>query len=253
MRQRWGDGLAALGQAMALAGQILVALPYAAVRPRLWLPLLYHHLVGTLPLLAVAGAAMGIVAWLQLRQILAQFQSVELLPSALALSVTWEFGPIAAGLIAAARLGAGLGAELGAMRISEQLDAASVLGVAVTRRLLAPRVWAAMLALPILCIFVNWLAIVSGFLAEAVGGTMTWDAYQREALRYLKLKDVIPATLKTVVFGYLIGVAGCAAGLAAEGGTEGVGRAAHRAVVSAMLAVLCADVLCVRLIHLLVP
>jgi len=253
MQAKLADAAAALGNLTVFAGRVAGALPSAAVHPSWWLPYLHRQLVGTLPILTAAGLAMGVVAWLQLRQLLAQFQSVELLPSALALSVVWEFGPVAAGLIAAARLGAGLGAELGAMRISEQLDAAEVVGVGVTRRMIAPRVLAAMLALPLLCVLVDWLAILSGFLAEAVGGTMSWEAYAHEALRYLKLKDALPATLKTVVFGFLIGVTGCGAGLAAEGGTEGVGLAANRAVVHAMLAVLAADVVCVRVIQLLTP
>lgn len=250
MHQRLADAAAALGQWSALAGRTAWALPASARQPRHWLPHLHRHLLGTLPILTAAGVAMGIVAWLQLRQLLAQFQSVELLPSALALSVVWEFGPVAAGLIAAARLGAGLGAELGAMRISEQLDAAAVLGVPLVRRIVAPRVLAAMMALPLLCVLVDWLAIMSGYAAEAVGGTLTWAAYRQQALRFLEWPDAVAATLKTVVFGFLIGVTGCAAGLSATGGTEGVGLAANRAVAWAMLAVLAADVFCVRVIQL---
>jgi phospholipid/cholesterol/gamma-HCH transport system permease protein len=242
-----------VGQAAALAGRTIAHLPGTLVRPGLWGAHLYRALVGALPVALVAGTALGLVAWLQLRNLLAQFQSVELLPSALALAVVWEFGPVAAGLIAAGRLGAGLGAELGAMRISEQLDAAATLGVPIVPRVIAPRVLACVLALPLVTIFVDYVAVLASYAAEAAGGTMTWTEYRRACLEFLKLRDVIPATLKTLVFGFLVGFYGCLCGLNAEGGTEGVGTAATRAVVSATLAVLLADVVLVRLIQLLTP
>lgn len=247
------DWLVRVGEVTWFALTTLAELPGAMVRPSLWLPQFYRALVGALPLALVSGAALGLVAWLQLRQLLVQFQSVSLLPSALALTVVWEFGPVAAGLIAAGRLGAGLGAELAAMKNTEQLDAAQVLGVPIGQRLVTPRVLGCMLALPLLTIFINYLAIVSSYLAESTAGTMTWAEYRRECLRFLELDDAIPCTLKTVVFGFLIGLAGCWSGLHAQPGTEGVGNAATQAVVRATLAIVVADVLLVRLIQLLIP
>ena len=245
--------LVQIGAVTLFAGKTLAELPTALVRPRLWAPQLYRALVGALPLALVSGAALGLVAWLQLRQLLVQFEALHMLPSALALTVVWEFGPVAAGLIAAGRLGAGLGAELAAMRNSEQLDAAVALGVPLGARLVSPRVLACILALPLLAIFIDYVAVVSSYLAEAIGGTMSWTEYRRACLEYLKLKDAIPATLKTMVYGYLIGVCGCWCGMHAAPGTEGVGNAATQAVVRATLAIVLADVLLVRLIQLLTP
>lgn len=247
------DWLVRVGKVTLFAGRTLAELPGALVRPGLWAPQLHRALVGALPLVVVSGAALGLVAWLQLRELLVKFGALTMLPSALALTVVWEFGPVAAGLIAAGRLGAGLGAELAAMRNSEQLDAAEALGIHLGPRLIAPRVLACMLALPLLTVFIDYVAVLSSFGAEAIGGTMSWAEYQRECLYYLKLKDAIPSTLKTVAYGFLIGVCGCWSGLHAAGGTEGVGDAATRAVVRATLAIVVIDVILVKLIQVLVP
>jgi phospholipid/cholesterol/gamma-HCH transport system permease protein len=244
------DRLATIGNFAAFALGAAKGLPGAALHAGVAGRELYQMLLGSLPVALVAGAALGAVAWLQLHTLLLRFESVELLPQALAVAVVWELGPITAGLIAAGRIGAGLGAELGAMRLTEQLDAVAVLGVSPLRRLVSPRVLACIAALPLLTVFINYVALGSAFVAESLGGSMTWMQFQTECLRHLYWRDVIPATLKTVVFGYLIGVAGCFCGAEATGGTEGVGRAATRAVVWSTLLVLLADVLLVRLIQI---
>jgi phospholipid/cholesterol/gamma-HCH transport system permease protein len=247
------DRLERVGDFTAFALRALRALPAAVGRPAALAEQVYRVLLGSLPIAAVGAAALGVVAWLQIRGLLFNFQSVGLLPSALALAVVWEFGPVSAGLLSAARLGAGLGAEIGSMRITEQIDALRVLAVSPERRLVAPRVLACMLALPLLTLFIDFIAILSSFAAETLGGSMTWAEYRLGCLRFLKLPEAVAATLKTVVFGFLVGVTGCYCGMTAGGGTEGVGRAATRAVVLATLLVLLADVLLVRVTQLLLP
>ncbi len=253
MLHAFADRLVATGQYLAFCGRVLGAVPAALLRPGVLGLQLYRVLLGSMPLALAGAAALGMVAWLQIRGLLFNFQSVELLPSALALAVVWEFGPVSAGFIAASRVGAGLGAELGSMKITEQLDALHVLGVSPERRLVAPRVLACMIALPLLTLFIDYVALLTSFLAEATGGNLTWTQYRLEMLRYLRLIDAIPATLKTVVFGFLIGVTGCWCGMEARGGTEGVGRAATRAVVWSTLLVMLSDVLLVRFIQLVIP
>ncbi len=108
-----------------------------------------------------------------------------------------------------------------------------------------------MLALPALTVFIAYLAVGSGFVAEAVGGSLTWTQYMNASLRLLSPNNVIPAVLKTVAFGYLIGVTGCYFGMAASGGTEGVGRAATRGVVLSIFFVLVSNVFLVKLIQLI--
>jgi phospholipid/cholesterol/gamma-HCH transport system permease protein len=244
------EALAGVGAFAAFAVRAALALVSSVFRPGAACLQLYYMLLGSLGVAAVAGAALGVVAWLQLHGVLQQFQAAVMLPSALAIAVIWELGPITAGLLAAGRIGAGLGAEIGSMRLTEQLDAVSVLGVSPMRRLVGPRVLACMVALPLLTILIDYVALGGGFLAESLGGTMTWTEYRLECLRYLHWRDIIPATLKTVIFGYLIGVTGCYCGAAASGGTEGVGRAATKGVVWSTLLILTADVLLVRLIQI---
>lgn len=246
--------LETVGQYAYFAIHALLSLPRALSRVRELARQLHQVLVGALPLGLVAGVALGVVVWLHLRNALQTVGgpgAVQYLPQALALAVVLEFAPLGAGLITAGRSGASLGAELGSMRLTEQLDALEMLGLSPLRELVAPRILACMIALPLLTLFIAYIAIASGFLAEAVGGSMTWTQYQNETLRVLYLKDVIPAMLKTIVFGFLIGVTGCYCGMNAPGGTEGVGRAATQSVVASIFMVLVTNVLLVKAIQLL--
>jgi phospholipid/cholesterol/gamma-HCH transport system permease protein len=235
----------------------LAALPSALVRrPGPLLNQLYQIFIGALPLGLAGGIAVGAVIWMHGRGPLKAVggpAAVTILPQALSLVVVLELAPIVAGLIIAGRTGASLGAELGSMRLTEQIDALEMLGMSPLRELVGPRVLACMLTLPLLTGFIAFAALGSGFLAELVAGSLTWTQYQAEILRPLDLLDVVPAFLKTIVFGYLVGVTGCHAGLQAEGGTEGVGRAATRGVVLSIFLVLVADVLLVMLIQTFRP
>jgi phospholipid/cholesterol/gamma-HCH transport system permease protein len=136
------------------------------------------------------------------------------------------------------------------MRLTEQLDALEVLGQPPLRHLVGPRVLACMISLPLLTVFIAFLAVAGSYAAEMLGGSLSWMEYKNECLRKLYLRDVVPATLKTVVFGYLIGVTGCYFGMSTTGGTEGVGRAATRGVVFATLLVILSNVVLVRCIQL---
>jgi phospholipid/cholesterol/gamma-HCH transport system permease protein len=206
--------------------------------------------IGALPLAIVTGIALGVVIWMHTRGVLERASpgAVELLPTVLAVAVLLELAPVGAGLIVAARTGASLGAELAAMKVGEQLDALELLGVSPLRRLIGPRVLACVLAVPVLHILIAVTAIASGYLAEVATGHTTILQYQSAVLRELYLVDVIPAALKTLVFGLLVGLTGCYIGLTAREGSEGVGRAATDAVVVCTLLVLAADVLLVGLI-----
>ncbi len=212
----------------------------------------YNVLIGAMPLAIVAGLALGMVIWIHMRGVLFRLnpEYVRFLPQALTLAVVLEFAPIGAGLILAGRSGASLGAELGSMRLTEQIDALETMGQSPMQLLIGPRVLACMLALPILTIFISFLAIGGSYLAEMMGGSLSWTQYQNECLRHLHLEDVIPATLKTIVFGFFVAVSGCYYGMNATGGTEGVGQAATRGVVTSTLLVLITNVLLVRLIQI---
>jgi phospholipid/cholesterol/gamma-HCH transport system permease protein len=181
--------------------------------------------------------------------VLKRFNADRLLPRYLALAVVLELAPMGAGLIVAGRSGASLGAELGSMRLTEQIDALEVLGVSPLRQLVAPRVLACALALPLLTVFIAYLALVGSYGAEALGGHLSLTQYRSDCLGELRVQDMLPAVIKTMVFGYLIAVTGCYFGMTAHGGTEGVGRAATRGVVFSIFLVLVSDVLLVQLIQ----
>ena len=222
----------------------------AVPRPGLWLRPFYGVLVGALPLAAVLGLSLGAVIWMQTRGILARTAgATELLPTVLAAAVLLELAPVGAGLIVAARTGASLGAELASMRVGEQVDALELLGVSPWRRLVGPRVLACVLAGPVLHVLVAALALSSGFAAELLTGQTTWLKYRAAVVAELRLSEVVPAGLKTVAFGFLVGVTGCYAGLTARGGSEGVGRAATDSVVACCLLVLATDVVLVGVIR----
>lgn len=241
-----------VGDFAHFAWQALLSAIAAIAKPKDWLLQLYSVLIGALPLATVAGISLGAVVWLQTYSALKRSGTEEYLPTVLAAAVLLELAPIGAGLIVAARTGASLGAELGAMKQGEQLDALELLGLPPMRVLVGPRVLACILALPLLHVFIAVLALMSGYVAENIVGNTNWQRFQTASLRELVPHDVIPAALKTTVFGFLIGVSGCYYGMKAEGGTEGVGRAATAGVVAACLLVLAADVLLVGLIQALV-
>lgn len=243
-----------LGHFSRFALKTTVALPGCLFRPRECLAQLHSILLGALPLGLTAGMALGAVVWMHLRGALYSVAgpgALQYMPQALALAVVLEFAPLGAGLIVAGRSGASLSAELGSMRLTEQVDALEMLGLSPLRELVVPRVLACMVALPLLTVFIAYLSLASGYISEAMAGSMTFTQYRNETLRVLTPGDVIPAILKTVVFGYLIGVSGCFFGLSASGGTEGVGRAATQGVVASLFMVLASNVVLVRLIQVL--
>lgn len=213
---------------------------------------LHQILLGALPLGFVAGMALGFVVWIHLHGVVdAAYR--EQVPRFLALAIVLEFAPLGAGLIVAGRTGASLGAELGSMRLTEQIDALEVMGLSPLTQLVGPRVLAAMITLPLLTIVMAYVAIGSSYLAEMLGGTMSFTQYENFVLRGLtglQLKIVL-STMKTIVFGYLVAVTGCYFGMEASGGTEGVGTAATRGVVVSIFLVLIANVFLVKLIEMI--
>jgi phospholipid/cholesterol/gamma-HCH transport system permease protein len=244
--------LSAVGEFTHFAGRAFASAMVAIPKPGPWLQQLYGVLIGALPLGTVAGIALGAVVWMHTHAVLERTGTQSYLPTVLAAAVLLELAPIGAGLIVAARTGASLGAELGAMKLGEQLDALEMLGLPPMRVLVGPRVLACIVALPLLHVYIAALALFSGYVAENVIGHTNWLQFQTASLKELYPADVIPAGLKTMVFGFLIGVSGCYYGMRAEGGTEGVGRAATSGVVASCLLVLAGDVLLVGLIRAIV-
>jgi phospholipid/cholesterol/gamma-HCH transport system permease protein len=231
------------------AGHSFLAALASLGRFAVWTRQLYDVLAGAVPLGFVAGAALGAVVWLHLHGAVPR-EHLSRVPEFLALGVVLEFAPLGAGLIVAGRSGASLGAELSSMRLSEQIDALETMGLHTVRYLVGPRVLACMIALPLLTILIATVALGSSAIAELIGGSMSWTLYHNALVRGLMQAPVVAATLKTIVFGYLIAVAGCWNGLNAPPGAEGVGIAATRGVVWATLLVLLSNVVLVKVIQL---
>jgi phospholipid/cholesterol/gamma-HCH transport system permease protein len=241
--------VSSVGEFAHFAVRALASALHSLLHPAGAIRQIHSVFIGALPLGIVTGIALGAVVWMHTHSVLARYGSTEFLPTALAAAVLLELAPLGAGLIVAARTGSSLGAELGAMKINEQIDALEMLGVSAQRMLVGPRVLACIISLPILHVFISSLALLSGYVAEQMSGGMNAMLYQSACLRELYARDVIAAGLKTLVFGFLIGVAGCYQGMKADGGAEGVGRAATSAVVTASLLVIASDVLLVALIR----
>jgi phospholipid/cholesterol/gamma-HCH transport system permease protein len=202
-----------------------------------------------MPIVVAAGFSVGVVTWFQIRDILATYGAAGNLPSLLAVAVVVQTGPILTGLICAARLGAGIAAEIATMNLTEEADALASMGVDVVETLLTPRVIAAFAALPALTVAMDLSAVAGAMTAESLWGDMGAQAFLSRSLDLLTLRRALPATLKTAVFGGLTAFVAGGIGLRCPREAEAVGRAALRGVVGSIFAVLVADMLMVPLIQ----
>jgi phospholipid/cholesterol/gamma-HCH transport system permease protein len=205
----------------------------------------------SLPLVGTTGFMIGMILAIQSSPVLARFGAEMYVPAMVSISVVRELGPVLTALVVTGRVGSGISAELASMRVTEQIDAIEVSGVDAFRYLVVTRVVACTLLLPLLTALVDVLAIAGAFAASLTEMRTSPALFFHSAVYSLWLRDIIPAVLKTVVFGFIIGVVGTRQGYAATGGAEGVGRASTRAVVITSLLVLFADMVLARLIVLL--
>jgi phospholipid/cholesterol/gamma-HCH transport system permease protein len=205
------------------------------------------------PLIAVSGMAVGVVLSMHTRASLERFGAESMIPAGLAIALVRETGPLTAGLLLSGRIGAGIGAELGAMKVSEQIDALEATAIDSFRYLVVTRVVACIIALPILTTLMNFAGMLGGFLAETAATGMSLTLYFNRAFSLIDLVDYVPATLKTMVFGFIIATISAYLGFTTESGTEGVGRASTRAVVLSSVGIIVANVVLVRLIFFIFP
>jgi len=173
------------------------------------------------------------------------------LPAVIIYSLIKETGPIITGLIVSGRAGAGIGAELGSMKVTEQIDAMTASAVNPYKFLVATRVLACIVALPLLTVVADFAGILMGWIATNLAEPMSLQRFLNSGLKGVRFSDFLPPTLKTMVFGLIIGMVSCFQGMKTRGGTEGVGRATTSSVVLCSLFVILADVVLVRLIIVL--
>jgi phospholipid/cholesterol/gamma-HCH transport system permease protein len=202
----------------------------------------------SLPLVALAGAAIGAVLSMEVRSSMSRFGATALLPSAVIYSVIQEMGPTVTGLVVSGRVGAGIGAELASMKVSEQIDAIEASAINPYRLLAATRILACILMLPLLTIAADAAGVTMGWIAQTLVQPISFHQFIDAGFRGSTLKDFLPPTFKTAVFGLIIGLIACFQGMRTRGGAEGVGRAATNSVVLASLFVILADVVLVKFI-----
>jgi phospholipid/cholesterol/gamma-HCH transport system permease protein len=208
---------------------------------------MYHLGVRSLALVLVAAFALGMVLAMQGLKVLSWFGAGNYIATLVAMSMVRELGPIIAGIMLAARGGAGMGAELGSMRVTSQIDALTVSAVNPLKYLVVTRILACMLILPLLTVFANIIGILGGMVIGMTQAGMGANSYYYLTLKFLTLKDVLPGIAKTVVFGLIISSVSCYHGFNTEQGTFGVGQSTKTAVVVSVLFILIADVFLTKL------
>ena len=228
-----------------------------AFRPPLELEYLLKQLyeigVGSLSLILTSGFALGVVMTLHTRSTLVKFGAEGQIPTFQSMAFFNEIGPLVAALLLAGRVGAGIGAELANMRATEQIDAIETLSIDSFKFLVVTRIIACTVMLPLLTVFMDAAGILGGFASEHVASHLSWRLYTERAFDGVALANYIPPTLKTAVFGYLIGTISCFFGYTTNEGSDGVRRASTNSVVISSLVVILADVVLVKCIFFLFP
>jgi phospholipid/cholesterol/gamma-HCH transport system permease protein len=205
------------------------------------------YLVGnkSLPLVATTGFIMGLVITIQTRPTLMEFGAESWIPSMVGISIVREIGPVITALICAGRVGSSIGAELGSMKVTEQIDAMEVSGTNPFKYLVVTKVFAVTLMLPLLVAMSDFISILGSFLVENLKDNVSWQLYFRQVFAVLRFSDVLPAFIKSFFFGFVIGIVGCYKGYNSKKGTEGVGKAANTAVVLSSMLVFVVDFIAV--------
>lgn len=205
------------------------------------------------PLVALAGGAVGAVLSMETRASLTQFGAKSLLPSAVVYSIIQEMGPIITGLVVSGRVGAGIGAELASMKVTEQIDAIEASAINPYRLLAATRILACILMLPLLTLAADGCGVLMGWLTQTLVEPVSLRQFVDRGFSGATFNQFLPPTFKTAVFGLIVGLIACFQGMRTRGGAEGVGRAATNSVVLSSLFVILADVVLVKLILVVFP
>ncbi len=201
----------------------------------------------SLGLISITAFIMGLVLSMQTRPVLAGLGADAWLPGVIMVAIVREIGPVITALIFAGKVGSGIGAELGSMRVTEQIDAMEVSGTNPMNYLVATRVLATTLMVPVLVIFADAIGMVGSFLAVTIQTGTTFKLYLSQMLDQLWYYDIIPATIKTFFFGFAIGAVSCYKGYNATGGTQGVGHAANTAVVISSVVIFIIDLIAAQI------
>jgi len=202
---------------------------------------------GSFLLVGISSFIMGVVFTLQTRPTLVEFGAESYIPSMVTIAIVREIGPVITGMICAGKVGSGIGAELGSMKVTEQIDAMEVSGTNPFKYLVVTRVLAMSIMLPILVFYADLIGMLGSFFAVNVAGNISYTLFFQEGIAIIDYADIIPATIKSVFFGFSIALVGCYKGYTTSKGTVGVGMSANSAVVVASLMVFFIDLITVQL------
>ena len=203
--------------------------------------------LNSLFLVGLSGFIIGLVLTMQIKPTMIEFGAEFYIPATVSISIIREIGPVLSALIVAGKVGSGIGAELGSMKVTEQIDAMAVSGANPFKYLVVTRVLAVTLMLPVLVFYADFVALLGGYVGVNITGNTSLTLYMAQALGAVGFADIFPATLKSYFFGFAVGIVGCHQGYFAEKGTTGVGRAANSSVVIASLLIFIIDMVAVQL------
>jgi phospholipid/cholesterol/gamma-HCH transport system permease protein len=203
--------------------------------------------VRSFTLITVTGFIVGLIFTKQSRPSLSEFGATSWLPSLVSIAIMRALAPLVTALIAAGKVGSSIGAELGSMRVTEQIDAMEVSGTKPFKYLVCTRVIATTIAIPILATYTAFIALLGGFINVNMNEGTSYSAFMEQVFAPLTFIDFWASLIKSIVFGFTIGIVGCYQGYYSTKGTEGVGKAANGAVVTAMFLVFIEEVVIVQI------
>ncbi|MBK0379992.1 MlaE family ABC transporter permease [Mucilaginibacter segetis] len=205
----------------------------------------------SLMLVGITAFIMGMVLILQLRPSLLELGAESMLPRTLSISLIREIGPVITAIICAGKIASSIGAELGSMKVTEQIDAMEVSGANPIQYLVVTRILATSFMVPLLALTGDAIGLLGGYLALTFTDSISFSLYFHKCIAALDFTDFIPAFIKTIFFGFAIGFVGCYKGYHSDKGTESVGLAANSAVVTASLWIFVIDAIAVQITSLL--
>ena len=205
--------------------------------------------VDSVPVVSLMAVFTGMVIGLQTGHELARFHAEQFLGVGVAASLTRELGPVLTGIIVAGRAGASITAEIGTMKVSEEVDALRAMAIDPVRYLVMPRFLAALIVLPLLTMLTNVLGICGGYLIGQIQLNVNLSQYVDNMVNFVNIKDVVNGIVKAVIFGVIISIISCYEGLSTRGGARGVGRATTYSVVLSFILILIFDYFITHLLY----
>ena len=205
----------------------------------------------SLPFVGLTGVIMGLVLTMQLRPSMVDYGVESQIPVIVGIAIIREIGPVITALIFAGKIGSSIGAELGSMKVTEQIDAMEVSGTNPFKYLVVTRVLAATFMLPVLILLSDAISLYGSYLGVNIRGVTSFSLFWNQVFDNLSFKDIMPAFYKTCFVGFAVGIIGCFKGYNSKKGTEGVGRSANAAVVVSSIMIFVIDLLAVQIADLL--